>query len=473
MACPICGREVPQPSTGRPRTYCSQAHRQRAYEFRQIRAVTPPILPSDPLVGMLAAGPDDGPFWVDQFDLLIVRNLDRFSRKLAIYAAAADELVSAKVALYEFEGDGTGIRLLDLTDADSRAMADMKQVFAQLEKAQLKRRVRQAKQARRSAGLHPGGKRSYGYELVDTGRKGNYGPIMELRPHPLERVIVVRMHEMALATSQRKIARILNDEGITSTTGGRWTQSTVARVLGNPLYIGKFKRRVGDRWELYDGQHEPIVDQDLWERVNRSRATPERRAGGRPLLSGHLLTRGLLRCGGCGSAMIPTGGYGGRREIYICIGRRDHGPEFCRQASVRGMLIDEALLSQLTSRYFDLDGARDRLRRHQASELPLAQAALADAAREVMATQARITRVDRGWQDEVIDDASYKRQSVELTQALTGAQRAVSRATRRVEQIEAEGSSTDVEEALLAQLASRRSCPARSRGRRTWRRCGR
>jgi hypothetical protein len=32
--CPMCGRPVVQPWTGRKRVYCSQAHRQAAYEDR-------------------------------------------------------------------------------------------------------------------------------------------------------------------------------------------------------------------------------------------------------------------------------------------------------------------------------------------------------------------------------------------------------------------------------------------------------
>ena len=83
-----------------------------------------------------------------EFDVLIMRDLDRFSRKLAIYAAAVDDLLEAGVMLYEFEGDGTGLRQLNLDDEDDRALADVKAVFAQLEKAKTKRRVRQAVQAR-------------------------------------------------------------------------------------------------------------------------------------------------------------------------------------------------------------------------------------------------------------------------------------------------------------------------------------
>jgi hypothetical protein len=135
----------------------------------------------------------------------------------------------------------------------------------------------------------------------------------------------------------------------------------------------------------------------------------------------------------------------GRAETYICIGRRDHGPEFCDQPSVRRTLIDEALLGQLTSRYLDLDGARERLGEHQANALPTAQAALMEAERELAAAEARITRVDRGWQDGVLSDAKYKRQSAALEEELAAAVQAVEQARSRVDQINETGTATEAE----------------------------
>jgi site-specific DNA recombinase len=390
----------------------------------------------------------------DEYDVLIMRDLDRFSRRLAIYAMAVDELVAADVTIYEFAGDeGTGIRKLDLENEDDRALADVKAVFAQLEKAKIKRRVRRAKIARAKAGGHPGGKRPYGYVFADTGRTGNHDkPIRELRPVPVEVAVVNRMFQMADAgTSQRRIARILDDEGIPTANGRRWQQSTVAQHLGNPLYIGKIRRRVDGRWEVYDGQHEAIVDEALWHRVNRSRSTRERKAGGRPMKSQHVMSGRTFKCG-CGSAMIAVT-QPGRPDVYICRGRRDHGPEFCRQPSVRRVTVDEALLGQLTSRYFDLDGTRDRLRDQIASELPTARAAVADADRESAKVDARIAKIVRGWQDEVISDAEYKRQRVDLDAEREAAQAALEQRQRRVEQIESAGATTDAEEALLRHLA--------------------
>jgi hypothetical protein len=68
-------------------------------------------------------------------------------------------------------------------------------------------------------------------------------------------------------------------------------------------------------------------------------------------------------------------------------------------------------------------------------------------------TEARIAKVDRGWQDGVLSDAKYRRQSAALEDELAGAREAVEQAAGRVEQITEAGTATDAEEALLAHLA--------------------
>jgi site-specific DNA recombinase len=375
---------------------------------------------------------------LDSADLVLMRQQDRISRDPIIWGTCAAAFQKAGVRVETFTGP------IDLDTPQGRFVADMMAAVGKLEKGQIAQRVRQSKDARTRAGLPPGGKRPYGYRYESK----------LLVVDRVEAAVVVRMFEMALATSQRRIAHLLNAEGIPAAKGGRWVQSMVARILGNPIYIGVIRRRRPDGgWDWYEGKHEAIVDEALWRRVNASRATKERREGGRPLETSHLLTRGKLRCGRCGSAMQPVASYHGRPETYKCLGRQSHGPTFCQQPSVRRELIDEALLAQLTSRYFDLDGTRERLRSRQASELPNAEAAVAEAEREVASAEARIAKVTRGWQDDVISDDEYGRQRTTLEDELRGAQEAVTQAEGRVEDIRAEGASTDAEEALLSRLA--------------------
>jgi site-specific DNA recombinase len=361
-------------------------------------------------------------------------------------------------------------RLATRDSPQGRFFADMMAAVAKLEKGQIAQRVAQMKVARAEAGGWPGGSRPFGYAIADTGRRGKRDKkILELSPHPVERKIVVRMFKMARATSQRKIAAILNAEGIRSANGALWTQATVAIVLRNPLYIGKIRRgvyavktvkgqpnRVRVDWKTYKGQHDAIVDETLWDEVQKKLGDPVRRAGGRPTKVRHLLTRGLLRCENCRSAMHPVTKLG-RPDVYECLGRQNHGPGFCRQPQMRRELVDRAIVAEVSRRYLDLDGARDRLRAAQEFEQPLAEAAVADADREVAAAEARIAKVVRGWQDEVIDDAEYARQRSDLDGKLAGAREQLEQARAHVEQIRTTTVTTDAEEELLRHLADLRA----------------
>ncbi len=49
-----------------------------------------------------------------------------------------------------------------------------------------------------------------------------------------------------------------------------WSKSGIRYMLHNPVYIGKI------RWdgEIRDGDHEAIVDEDLWEAVQSRETTP-------------------------------------------------------------------------------------------------------------------------------------------------------------------------------------------------------
>ena len=91
------------------------------------------------------------------------------------------------------------------------------------------------------------------------------------------------------------ITREMDKRGVKGKKG-RMNYSSVKQTLRNPTYTGKRTHR----GNVYEGLHEPIVDIDLWSRVqarNRLSATKSV-AGQRYLLSG------LCECGECGSKMM-------------------------------------------------------------------------------------------------------------------------------------------------------------------------
>jgi hypothetical protein len=71
--------------------------------------------------------------------------------------------------------------------------------------------------------------------------------------------------------SDRDIARLLNAEGFPPSEAsrtGRWTVGAVRRMLASRYYLGE----VGHRDEWFPGKHEPILDPELLDRVQRARA---------------------------------------------------------------------------------------------------------------------------------------------------------------------------------------------------------
>ncbi len=223
--------------------------------------------------------------------------------------------------------------------------------IGKFEKRQIGERVKQATAGRARQGLYVG-TAPYGYRFEN-------GQLVQV---PSEARVVERMFRDYLdGKGQRTLARELS-----------WHQSKVSRILGSEVYAGK----VAYDGKLYDAQHEAIVSEDTWQRVAQLRASGVRRKGGRQADGGHLLTRGLLRWGGCGSAMIPRRArLGVERDRYVCSGRiKDR--ESCSMPSIRRELIDEPFLATLLDSHVDLEATLDRIERRRESDLALAREGL-------------------------------------------------------------------------------------------------
>ncbi|ADZ84502.1 Recombinase [Cellulosilyticum lentocellum DSM 5427] len=116
------------------------------------------------------------------------------------------------------------------------------------------------------------------------------------------------------------IVRYLNDLHIKPQKNSDWTPSSVRGILENPVYIGKIvwnrrktvKKMVdGERKisrprsnpDIYDGLHEPIIDNETWELTkkllvqNKMAPVPSKKVIANPL-------SGLIKCGKCGRTMI-------------------------------------------------------------------------------------------------------------------------------------------------------------------------
>ena len=63
------------------------------------------------------------------------------------------------------------------------------------------------------------------------------------------------------------------DGGGRSTGGGLFSRGHVYKLLSNPIYVG----RIAHKGQVHEGQHPPIVTQDLWDASPAKPARSSRR----------------------------------------------------------------------------------------------------------------------------------------------------------------------------------------------------
>ena len=87
-----------------------------------------------------------------------------------------------------------------------------------------------------------------------------------------------------------------------STGGGLFSRGHIYKILSNPIYVG----RIAHKGQVHEGQHPPIVTQDLWDEVQQSlrdhlgaARTKRTRQSSDALLTGKLYDDG-------GNRMSPT-----------------------------------------------------------------------------------------------------------------------------------------------------------------------
>ena len=137
-----------------------------------------------------------------------------------------------------------------------------------------------------------------------------------LVPDPQEAPVVALMFaKRAEGYSWGKIAEAANATGIHPRPRKRngvvaqatWTAQSCSQLTQSRVYLGVAHN--GGHETV--GAHEALISRDLWERVGERRGAQPKRG-----TDGHLLSGGLVRCSGCGRALIavPTDG----RLYYRC-----------------------------------------------------------------------------------------------------------------------------------------------------------
>ncbi|KAF6563433.1 recombinase family protein [Paenibacillus sp. EKM202P] len=141
----------------------------------------------------------------------------------------------------------------------------------------------------------------------------------------------------------KAITNHLNKNGQRTKKGKMFQSVSVRGILTNVNYIGKISytdKVIPEHKKIVDGEHEPIVSKELWDKVQQQLALRSRPPSKR--INHTFLLTGLLKCPACGSSMIASHVSRKRKNkartisyYYICSLYASKGYSACQPYHIR------------------------------------------------------------------------------------------------------------------------------------------
>ena len=313
-----------------------------------------------------------------KFDIVLCKTQSRFTRELELVEKYSHGLFPR-----------WGIRFVSVVDnADTANKGNKKsrQINGLVNEWYLEDmsdNIRSVLTNRRQNGYHIGAFALYGYRK-DPDQKGH------LLVDPEAAAVVHEVFTLyAQGYGKTAIARMLNDRGIPNPTEYKrlhglryqnpkneqstlWKYCAIADMLENEIYLGNMvqgkygsvsyktkqnKPRPREAWYVVKGTHEPIIEQELWDRVAALR---QQRA--KPFCAGTIgLFARKVRCAHCGYVMRSSKTKG---RYYLKCPNHHVSADACPGAFIAVDKLERAVLAELarlSQSYLDRDALEQNI----------------------------------------------------------------------------------------------------------------
>ena len=284
-------------------------------------------------------------------DVIVVYKVDRLTRSLADFAKMVELFDAHAVSFVAVT------QQFNTTSSMGRLTLNVLLSFAQFEREVTGERIRDKIAASKRRGMWMGGTVALGYDVSDHR--------LVINPAEAETVKGIFQRYLELR-SVRLLKDDLDRRGIISKirlsrngnrSGGKaFSRGALYELLSNPVYIGEIRHRK----ERHPGQHEPIMDRELWERAQRQLRDQAARCRTRATKAGPSPLAGKL-FDEDGECLYVAGAAKGERRYRYYVSRRLvtgsadkmqngwrlSGPEIERTVAVaaRQLLNDHAAIS--------------------------------------------------------------------------------------------------------------------------------
>lgn len=138
-----------------------------------------------------------------------------------------------------------------------------------------------------------------------------------------------------------------------------WTVTAVRRILSNPIYLGhtiNFRTKKKsykshsvvflpkEDWVIFENTHEPIIDQDTFDTVQKLREGVKRRLS----IDGEMsIFSGLLYCADCGAKMYLNRHRGNEKDAFNCASYRKEKERICTSHYITLHAVENIVLYDL------------------------------------------------------------------------------------------------------------------------------
>ena len=276
-------------------------------------------------------------------DMVLVYKVDRLSRSLADFANIMAMFDKAGVSFVSIT------QHFDTSSSLGRMTLNILITFAQFEREMIAERIRDKIASSRKRGKYIGGIPVLGFDVNDKK--------LHINKNEAEQVNAIFKLYIELH-SVRDVANKLNERCWTTKkwvtkreklTGGlKFSGKNVHAMLSNPIYIGK----VTYKGEVFEGEHDGIVDENLFNDVQallKDRSRPEYRNKKKKHPS---LLRGILYCGECGHVMTKTYASKAKGKVYfyyVCNNVLKNTRKACKSKRIPALKVEDFIVKQISA----------------------------------------------------------------------------------------------------------------------------
>ncbi len=276
-------------------------------------------------------------------DCVMVYKVDRLTRSLLDFARIMEVLDKHGVSFVSVT------QQFNTTSSLGRLTLNILLSFAQFEREMIAERTKDKMSAARRKGRWVGGIPMLGYDLSD---RGAALVVNEEEAARVRAIFDLYLEHGSLIPVVQELSRRgwRMKEWTTrkgAVAGGQaFAKNRLYNLLTNMVYVGK----VEYDGQVYDGEHQAIVDVEVWQRV-QDRLRFNGKTGGRQIRNKYgAVLKGILTCESCAAGMIHT--YTQKKpnklyRYYVCVNAHQKGYNECPTRSVSAPVIEQAVIDQI------------------------------------------------------------------------------------------------------------------------------